>query len=132
MGIGQIMGDPYIDEDVFAVGYNYADWDAYSATNPNAPTLEWVTENIEEATEIINQNIGSFNISITDVRFLSRVQKLCLRMVKRMRQIEFGQGLPGKIPMFSPNDFLIDRERKYLQSTIGVVLQYRVIGVVGI
>ncbi len=126
------MGDPYIDEDVYAVGYNYTNWNDYTAVKPNAPTLEWVTENIEEATDIINENIGSFNISITDARFLSRVQKLCLRMVKRMRQIELGQGLPGKIPMFSPNDFLIDRERKYLQSTIGVVLGYRVIGMVGI
>lgn len=126
------MGVPYIDENVYAVGYNYANWHDYAAIKPNAPTLEWVTENIEEATEIINENIGSFNISITDARFLSRVQKLCLRMVKRMRQIELGQGLPGKIPMFSPNDFLIDRERKYLQSTIGVVLGFRVIGMVGI
>lgn len=49
-------------------------------------------------------------------------------MVTRMRQIKLGQGLPGKIPMFSPNDFLIDRERRYLQSTIGVVLGYRGIG----
>ena len=125
------MGDPYIDEDAFAVGYNYANWAAYAVENPGAPTLSWVTENIEEATEILNENIGSFNVSITDVRFLSRVQKLCLRMVKRMRQIELAQGLPGKIPMFSPNDFLIDRERKYLKSTVGVVLGYRGIGGTG-
>ena len=117
---------------MFAVGYNYTNWTAYTAAKPRAPTLEWVTENIEEATEIINENIGSFNLSITDTRFLSRVQKLCLRMVKRMRQIELGQGLPGKIPMFSPNDFLIERERKYLQSTVGIVLGYRVLGEVGI
>ena len=126
------MGTPYIDEDVFAVGYNYANWAAYTAVKPRAPTLEWVTENIEEATDIINENIGSLNVSITDVRFLSRVQKLCLRMVKRMRQIELGQGIPGKIPMFSPNDFLINRERSYLQSTVGVVLKFRVIGLVGV
>ena len=126
------MGDPYINEDVFAVGYNYEDWTAYALVKPRAPTLEWVTENIEEATDIINENIGSFNISITDTRFLSRVKKLCLRMVKRMRQIELGQGLPGKIPMFSPNDFLIERERKFLQSSVGIVLGYRVLGEVGI
>jgi len=126
------MGDPYINEDVFAVGYNRANWVAYAVAKPDAPTLAWVTENIEEATDIINEKIGSFNVSITDARFLSRVQKLCLRMVKRMRQIELGQGLPGKIPMFSPNDFLIDRERKYLQSTVGVVLGYRVLGAWGI
>lgn len=87
---------------------------------------------LEEATEIINENIGCFNVNITDERFLSRVKKLNNRMTTRMRQIQLGQGLPGKIPMFSPNDFLIERERKYLQSTIGVVLRYRVIGVIGV
>jgi hypothetical protein len=126
------MGTPYIDEDAFAVGYNYANWTAYASANPNTPTLAWVTENIEEATEIINEKIGSHNVSITDVRFLSRVQKLCLRMVKRMKQIEYGQGTPGRIPLFSPNDFLQDRERKFLQSTVGVVLKYRGIGLSGV
>ncbi len=125
------MGDSYIDEDVFAVGYNYDNWEAYAAVKPLAPTLAWVKRNIIEATDIINENIGSFNISIIDARFLSRVQALCLRMVKRMRHIELGQGLPGKIPMFSPNDFLIDRERKYLQSSVGVVLGFRVLGAFG-
>ena len=49
-------------------------------------------------------------------------------MVLRMRQIDLGQGLPGKIPMFSPNDFLVDRERTYLQDTVGVLLGYRGVG----
>ena len=126
------MGTPYIDEDVFAVAYNYTNWTAYASANPNRPTLAWVTENIEEATEIINENIGSLPDSITDTTFLSRVQKLCLRMVKRMRQIELGQGLPGKIPMYSPNDFLIERERKFLRSRVGIVLEYRNLGEFGI
>ncbi len=126
------MGTPYIDENAFAVGYNYTNWTAYAASNPNRPTLEWVTENIEEATDIINEKIGSLPDSITSTIYLSRIQKLCLRMVKRMRQIELGQGLPGKIPMFSPNDFLIERERRFLKSTVGVVLGYRVLGGVGI
>ena len=121
----------YIDKDVYAVGHNYTDWDAYAAARPNKPTLALLTEIIEECTEIINENIGSFNINITDARFLSKVQKLCLRMVNRNRQIEMAQGQPGKIPMFSPNDFLIERERTYLRN-IGVILKYRVIGAVGI
>jgi len=45
-----------------------------------------------------------------------------------MRQIELGQGLQGKIPLFSPNDFLIERERNYLQFTVGVSLGYKGIG----
>ena len=121
----------YIDEDVWAVDQKFANWTAYASANPNSPTLEWITGHIEEATGIINENIGSFNVDITDVRFLDRVQKLCLRMVNRMRQIDLGQGTPGRIPLFSPNDFLIQRERKYLQSTIGVVLKYRGIGLSG-
>lgn len=86
---------------------------------------------LEEATEIINENIACYQVNIDDERFLSRVKKLNNRMVSRMRQIQLGQGLPGKIPMFSPNDFLIDRERKYLKSTIGVVLGFRGIGGTG-
>lgn len=83
---------------------------------------------IEEASEIINQYIGSYNTDITDTRFLSRVQKLCLRMVKRMEQIETAQGLPARIPMFSPNDFLIERERTFLEFTVGILLGYKSIG----
>lgn len=87
---------------------------------------------LEEATEIINENIGCFDVNITDARFLTRVKKLNNRMATRMRQIDKGQGMVEKIPMFSPNDFLIERERSYLQSTVGVVLGYRGIGAVGV
>ena len=118
----------YADKDSFAVSKNCDDWIDYNNKYPNSISLDHLEELIEEASEIINQNIGSYNIDITDSRFLSRVQKLCLRMVERMRQIEKGQGLQGRIPLFSPNDFLIDRERSYLQFTIGVALEYRVPG----
>lgn len=118
----------YATKDTWAVTQKYKDWNAYEASHPNAPPLDNIMEMIEEATEIINENIGSYNVDISDVRFLSRIQKLCLRMVNRMRQIDLGQGLPGKIPMFSPNDFLIDRERNYLQFTVGVLLGYRGVG----
>lgn len=127
------MGVAYIDKDEYAVNNNYANWTTYAAAVPNAPTLTHLENDlITEATDIINENIGSDNISITDSRYLSRIKKLCARMVIRMEQIELGQGLPGKIPLFSPNDFLIERERKYLQSTVGVVLGYRVLGGVGV
>ena len=118
----------YIDKEVFAISNNYANWTAYASDNPNNPSLSYLTEMIEEATDIINENIGSYNVDITDVRFLSRVQKLCLRMVKRILQIDIAQDLPARIPMFSPNDFLIERERTYLQFTVGLSLGYRGVG----
>jgi len=118
----------YIDKEAFAISNNYATWILYAADNPNNPSLLHLTEMIEEATDIINENIGSHNVDISDARFLGRVQKLCLRMVKRMMQIDVAQGLPARIPMFSPNDFLIDRERTYLNFTVGVSLGYRGVG----
>lgn len=85
---------------------------------------------LEESTEIINDNIGCFDKNITDVRFLSRVKKLNNRMTSRNWQIKKGQGLPGRIPLFSPNDFLIERERSTLKN-FGVILGFRIIGVSG-
>ena len=126
------MTTPYNTKKEWAISKNYESWDAFEYKQPNALMSDTIDDMLEEATEIINENIGSFNINITDDRFLPRVKKLHNRMVTRMRQIQLGQGLPGKIPMFSPNDFLIDRERKYLKSTIGIVLGYRVLGGVGI
>lgn len=126
------MTIPYTDKDEWAISQNYDSWDAFDYSNPNAVLNDTIDDNLEEATEIINENIGSYNINIDDARFLPRVKKLNNRMVTRMRQIKLGQGLPGKIPMFSPNDFLIERERKYLQSSVGVVLGFRVIGGVGV
>ena len=118
----------YIDKEVYAISNNYATWITYASDNPNNPSLLHLIEMIEEATTIINENIGSYNVDITDVRFLSRIQKLCLRMVKRMEQIDIAQDLPARIPMFSPNDFLIERERTYLQFTVGLSLGYRGVG----
>lgn len=120
----------YIDEDYYAKRENYANWTAYASDNPNNPSLANLTEWIEEATEIINMYIGSFNTDITDSRFASRLEKLCYKMVKRIEQIDIAQGVPARIPMFSPNDFLIDRERTYLEFTVGVTLGYKKIGAV--
>lgn len=122
------MTTSYNNKNEWAISNKYESFDDFEFKHPGALINETLEDMQEEATEIINENIGSFNVNITDVRFLSRVKKLHNRMVTRMRQIQIGQGLPGKIPLFSPNDFLIERERKYLQSTIGVVLGYRVIG----
>jgi hypothetical protein len=120
---------PYIDKDYWAKRKNYANWNAYEAANPNAPTEFEIEESIDEATGIINEKIGSWNVSIeASSEHYDRVQKLCYRMVNRIRQIDLGQGLPGKIPLFSPNDFLIDRERRYLMSDVGVSAGYRVLG----
>lgn len=118
----------YIDEDYYAKRENFADWDAYALANPDNPSIANLTEWIEEATNIINENIGSFNTDISDSRFLSRIEKLCYRMVKRIEQIDIAQGTPARIPMFSPNDFLIERERIYLRFTVGVTLGYKLIG----
>ena len=118
------MCPAYIDEEAFAVSNGYATWAAYTADNVGAPLLADLTEMIEEATEIINFEIGTYNTNITDVRFLSRVEKLCGRMVNRMMQIKAGQGLINNIPLFSPNDFLIERERLMLNN-IGKILTKR-------
>ncbi len=126
------MTTPYTDKEEWAISKNYESWADFENKHPNALLNDTIDDMLEEATEIINEKIGSNDVNITDTTYLSRVKKLHNRMVTRMRQIQLGQGLPGKIPMFSPNDFLQDRERKYLQSTVGVVLGYRVLGVIGI
>lgn len=118
----------YSDKNAWAITQKYADWDAYAAANPNAPPSATIEGWIEEASWIINENIGSYDTDITDTKYLTRVQQLCNRMVNRMMQIDIGQGLVNKIPMFSPNDFLIDRERRFLQMDVGVNLGYRSLG----
>lgn len=85
---------------------------------------------LEDASGRINENIGSFTTDITDSRFTTRLKNLCIQMVKRMRQIDLAQGRVSQIPMFSPNDFLIDRERDYLQK-IGKILGHRLVAKVG-
>ena len=117
----------YSDKDAWAVRQDYDDFDAYVVANPNAPTVTHIIEMLEEATEIINAIIPSYNVDITDTRFASYLSKLTLRMVDRMRQVDLGQGKFTSIPFFSPNDFLIERERLYLMH-IGVVLGYRRVG----
>jgi hypothetical protein len=102
----------YANRDQWAVRHDYADWAAYAAARPNVPTQAHIDEMLEEATEIINELLGTYNADTTTARFLSYLQKLTLRMVDRMRQIDKGQGTRANFPMFSPNDFLIERERQ--------------------
>ena len=115
----------YNTSEEWAKDKNYASWAAYATANPNSPTEDHIDEMLEEAGEIINSNIGSFNTDISDVRFLSRVQKLHLRMVNRMRQVELAQGISMGFLGWSTTDFLQERERFYLQKTVGKILKYR-------
>ena len=117
----------YNDNDAWAKTKNYANWSAYATAHPNSPTEDHIDEMLEEASEIINLNIGSFNSDITDVRFLSRVKKLHLRMVNRMRQVELAQGKNMGFLGWSTTDFLQERERSYLV-TIGKILGYYKVG----
>lgn len=103
----------------------------YAARKPNAPTLAHLERLIRRANNIINRYIGCRPTNITHATYLADVQDLCLKMVIRQRQVELAQGQPARIPMFSPNDFLIDREREDLID-IGIVLGHRAIGEVGI
>jgi len=79
---------------------------------------------LEEASEIINEKIGSFNSDITDSRFLSRIQKLCLRMVDRMSGIDNEQS-KGNFFGYSQTDYLNTRERDYLSNVVGKALNYK-------
>ena len=118
----------YNDNDAWAKTQNYANWEAYAIGRPKSPTEDHIDEMLEEASEIINLNIGSFNSDITDIRFLSRVQKLHLRMVNRMRQVELAEGKNMGFLGWSVTDFLQERERTYLRKVVGRVLKKRIAG----
>lgn len=117
----------YATKKDWAIRHNYATWAAYETARPGAPSETHINEMLEEMTEIINFEIGSFNSDVTDSRFASFLQKLCLRMTDRAFQVDLGQGTANNIPMFSPNDFLIERERAKIRS-IGKILGYRSAG----
>ena len=117
----------YADKDQWAVNQEFADWDAYAAANPNSPPLATITRLLNKATRIINRNIGSGATTITDERYIDDLEDLCIEMVNRMRQINIAEGRAQSIPMFSPNDYLVEREREQLRQ-IGRVLGYRLGG----
>jgi len=117
----------YNDVDEWAVNQNYDDFVAYAVDNPSAPTEEHLEDLLEDATTIINKNIGSFNTNITDSRFLEWVKKRHLRMVNRMRQIDLAGGKAQGFLGWSVTDFLQQRERDYLV-TIGKILGYYKVG----
>lgn len=113
----------YNDKDDWAQNQDYDDWDAYALAIPNSPTADHLDDLLEDATTIINKNIGSFNVNITDVRFLEWVKKRHLRIVNRMRQIDLSGGKAEGFLGWSITDFLQERERNYL-ITIGKILGY--------
>jgi len=117
----------YANKDDFAVEYNYADWTAYAAERPNSPSLANLNRKLGMATRIINRFIGCYPNNVTDSDYTEELKDLCLMMVKRMYQVEMGQGMAKTIPYFSPNDFLIERERLRLVE-IGALLEYREVG----
>lgn len=110
--------------------HDYANWTTYTAA-VSTPTASRTEEMLEEVTEIINEKIGTFNVNITDTRFTSRLEKLCIRMTDRMEQVDLARGKPQGFLGWSTTDFLQDRERKYLFS-IGIILGHRTLGEVGV
>jgi hypothetical protein len=117
----------YATKEEWAIRQDYATWAAYTADNPSAPSEDHLEDMLETATQIINDEIGSFSLNVTDSRFTTRLKKLCLKMVDRMRQVDMAQGKFNTIPFFSPNDYLIEREREYLRQ-IGRILSHRRVG----
>jgi hypothetical protein len=117
----------YATTDQWAIQRDYASFAAYNTANPNAVIEAKLTALLDKATSIINRNIGSYSTSVTSSVYTTDLKYLCIEMVDRMLQINFAEGKTQNIPMFSPNDYLVERERENLRS-IGKILGYRKVG----
>lgn len=114
----------YADEDDWAVFHDYTDWATYAAAKPNAPTLTHIQDILQECTDIINFEIGSFSTNITDSRFSDYLKKLNIRMTDRARQVELAGGKVAGFIGWSTTDYLQARERDRLHA-VGRTLGYR-------
>ena len=119
----------YSDDDDFAQDSNFDSWDEYEASGkyPRKKTLE---RHRLKANSAINRWIGSWNVDITDPRFIEELKNLELELIKRRHDKEKDRKTREGGGIYTPHDYLYQAERDHLK-TIGMVLGYKVPGVVG-
>jgi len=121
------MTTPYADKEDWAKKQNYDTWADYTAANPDFPKLSKLNDDLDTATEILNQWIGSDNVSITDVRYTAWLKKKALAIVDRIHDEEINRRSDEPRNIYQPHDYLYEHERnKCIQ--IGVATGYRVAG----
>jgi hypothetical protein len=117
----------YADKDDFAQEYDYANWTTFNTAKGGKPSATWVENALNQMTRKINSFIGCYPNNVTSTNYTNELKDQCIRMVIRKLQVRTGQGMVGNIPFFSPNDFLVERERDRLYE-IGLELEHRVLG----
>jgi len=123
---------PYCSITEWCVKQGYDDFTAYSAEHTDYPTEDALTEMLEEATQMMNDEIGikSETTNITDAAYTKVLRNLCYRMVNLMIDEEQGRAHEQRRSQYTPRDYMFERDRRRLQK-IGVVKGYRVVGQIG-
>lgn len=128
------MTTPYCSRDQWAVRKSsktksYSDWNDYTAENtyPDANSLD---EALEAGDITINKTIGWITSNITDTAYTDFLEFLNYKLADRNLLIEQYHGYQAGKMMFSPQDYLFDKERRDLKD-IGIRKGHLVVGGVG-
>lgn len=126
------MTTPYCSRNQWAERKGYATWAAYVAAGYGEPTQQELDSALEDATDIMNdpEHINCKSTNITDTDYTQRLERICYNMANRIMDVERNRGRQGAMFQFSPQDFLFDKERKFLIQ-IALDKEYRYVGAVG-
>jgi len=121
---------PYCSINEWAQKKGYDTFALFIAKHTDYVTEEALTDMLEEATSMMNDEIGSGDTNITDTRYTTILRNLCYRMSNLMVDEEQGRAHEQKRSQYIPRDYMYERDRSRLQR-IGLVKGYRAVGQVG-
>lgn len=126
------MTTPYCSINQWAERKGYANWAAYVAAGYGKPDQEVLESALEDAADIMNdsEHLNCKSSNITDTDYTQRLERINYNMANRIMDVERNRGREGAMFRFSPQDFLFDRERKFLIQ-IAIDKSYRYVGAVG-
>ncbi len=110
----------------------FSNFGAFSDKNSDYPTEEALTDMLEDATQLMNLEIGiqSTGNNISDTGYTTMLRNLCYRMALLMIDEEQARAHEQRRSQFIPRDYMFERDRNKLQN-IGRIKGYRVVGQIG-
>jgi hypothetical protein len=124
------MSDLYCTVVDWCVKQGFDDFAAYAVKNSDYPTENALTAILEDATGLMNEEIGDLTVNITITRHLKTLRNLCYRMSNLMIDEEQGRAQEQRRSQYIPRDYMYERDRSKLHR-IGIEVGARVVGAVG-
>lgn len=124
------MADYYCSVKEWLSKQGYSSFGEFTAKNSDYPTETALNDILEDATALMNEEMGGLTINITITKHLKFLRNLCYRMTNLMIDEEQGRAHEQRRSQYVSRDYMFTRDRDKLQR-IGIENGSLVVGATG-